>query len=96
MNKNSYVGIVTKIRVIKSFPNMLVRFTLRTNTANINCLVHNKDFANLILFLDEDKFELATFGHCNNRNQFIIEKFTIRNPDSFIREFVLKPLSKTA
>lgn len=96
MDKNSYVGVVTKIRVIKSFPNMLVRFTLRTKTANINCLVHNKDLANLILFLDEDKFELATFGHYNNRNQFIIEKFTIRNPDSFIREFVLKPLSKIA
>lgn len=96
MNKNSYVGVVTKIRVIKSFPNMLVRFTLKTNTTNINCLVHNKDLANLILFLDEDKFELATFGHYNNRSQFIIEKFTIRNPNSFIREFVLKPLSKIA
>jgi len=96
MDKKGYIGVVTKIRVIKSVPNMLVRFTLKTSTANINCLVHNKDLANLILFLDEDKFELATFGHYNSRNQFIIEKFTIRNPNSFIREFILKPMSQIA
>lgn len=96
MNKNSYVGVVDKIRVIKSFPDMLVRFTLHTPSADINCLVSKKELAYLILFLEEDKFELAIFGHYNSRKQFIIEKFTIRNPNSFVREFVLKPLSKIA
>lgn len=96
MEKNSYVGVVDKIRVIKSFPDMLVRFTLRTQSENINCLVSRKQLANLILFLDDGKYELATFGHYNSRNQFVIEKFNIRNPDNFIREFVLKPMAQIA
>ena len=96
MNKNSYVGVVDKIRVIKSFPDMLVRFTLHTQSEDINCLVSRKELANLILFLDDGKYKLATFGHYNNRNQFVIEKFNIRNPDNFIREFVLKPMAQIA
>ncbi|MHC5227591.1 hypothetical protein ACYSNW_04840 [Enterococcus sp. LJL99] len=96
MKKNSYVGVVDKIRVIKSFPDMLVRFTLHTQTEDINCLVSRKELANLILFLDDGKYELATFGHYNSRNQFVIEKFNIRNPDNFIREFVLKPMAQIA
>jgi hypothetical protein len=96
MTKNSYVGVVDKIRVVKSFPNMLVRFTLHTSTADINCLVCKKELANLILFLDDGKFELATHGHYNDRSQFIVDKFIVRNPDSFIREFVLKPLKTIA
>ena len=96
MNKNSYVGVVDKIRVIKSFPDMLVRFTLRTQSEDINCIVSRKELANLILFLDDGKFEVATFGHYNSRNQFVIEKFSIRNPDNFIREFVLKPMAQIA
>lgn len=68
MNKNSYIGVVAKIRVIKSFPDILVRFTLHTPSADVNCLVSKKELANLILFLDDGKFELATFGHYNSRN----------------------------
>lgn len=96
MMKNSYIGVVDKIRVVKSFPNMLVRFTLHTNSKDINCLVSRKELANLILFLDDGKFEVATFGHFNSKNQFVIEKFSIRNPDNFIREFVLKPMAQIA
>lgn len=96
MKKNSYVGVIDKIRVIKSFPNILVRFTLCTQSEDINCLVCRKELANLILFLDDGKYELATFGHFNSRNQFVIEKFSIRNPDRFIREFVLKPMAQIA
>lgn len=92
MRKNSYVGVVDKIRVISAFPDMLVRFTLRTSSADINCLVCKKELANLILFLDDGKFELATHGHYNNKSQFIVDKFIVRNPDSYVREFVLKPL----
>lgn len=96
MKKNSYVGIVDKIRVIKVFPDMLIRFTLHTSSSDINCLVCKKELANLILFLDDNKFELATHGHYNDRSQFIVDKFTVRNPNSFIREFVLKPLKTIA
>lgn len=73
MGKKSYVGIVDKIKVLKSLPNMLVRFTLHTNSEDINCLVSRKELATLILFLDDGKYELATYGHYNSRNQFIIE-----------------------
>ncbi|MGM0216925.1 hypothetical protein [Enterococcus sp. AZ126] len=96
MQKNSYVGVVDKIRVIKSFPDMLLRFTLHTDFKNINCLVSKKELANLILFLEDGKFELAIFGHYNRRKQFIVEKFTVRNPDNFARKFVVKPLSRIA
>ncbi|MFD1899942.1 hypothetical protein [Enterococcus termitis] len=96
MTKNSYVGVVDKIRVIRAFPNMLVRFTLHTSSEDINCLVCKKELANLILFLDDGKFEVATHGHYNDRSQFIVDKFIVRNPDSFIREFVLKPLKTIA
>ncbi len=96
MNKNSYIGVVAKIRVIKSFPDILVRFTLHTPSADVNCLVSKKELANLILFLDDGKFELATFGHYNSRNQLVIEKFTVRNPNSFVREFILKPMKSIA
>lgn len=96
MQKNSYVGVADKIRVIKSFPNMLVRFTLHATVGDINCLVSKKELANLILFLEDGKFELATFGHYNSRNQLVIEKLTVRNPDSFVREFILKPMKSIA
>lgn len=96
MKKVSPVGIVDKIRVIRSYPDMLVRFTLRTSVDNINCLVCKKELANLILFLEDGKFELATHGHYNDRSQFIVDKFTVRNPNSFIREFVLKPMASIA
>ncbi|OJG96792.1 hypothetical protein RV18_GL001838 [Enterococcus termitis] len=75
---------------------MLVRFTLHTSSEDINCLVCKKELANLILFLDDGKFEVATHGHYNDRSQFIVDKFIVRNPDSFIREFVLKPLKTIA
>lgn len=91
MEKNSYVGVVDKIRVIKIFPDTKIRFTLHSHE-NVNCIVRNKELANLILFLDEGKYEVSVHGHYNSRHQLVIEKFFVRNPDSFIREFVLKPM----
>ncbi|MDA9471969.1 hypothetical protein [Enterococcus sp. 5H] len=96
MDKNNYVGIVDKIKVIKSFPNMLVRFTLHTVDTDIQCIVCKKELANLLLFLDNNKYEVAVFGHANLRKQLIVEKFMVRNPNSFIHEFVTKTLSKTS
>lgn len=96
MDKNNYVGIVDKIKVIQSFPTMLVRFTLHTSVSDIHCIVCKKNLAALLLFLENNKYEAAIFGHRNNRKQFIVDKFMVRNPDSFIHEFVTKPLSTIA
>ncbi|MHC5216821.1 hypothetical protein ACYSNR_09140 [Enterococcus sp. LJL128] len=96
MDKRGATGIADKIRLVSAFPEILVRFTLHTRNEDINCFVARRDLANLIMFLDDDVFELSVFGHYNNRNQLIIEKFTVRNPNSFIREFVMKPLKDVA
>lgn len=95
IKKNSYVGVIDKIRVIKMFPDTKIRFTLRS-FENINCIVRKKELANLILFLDEGKYEVPVHGYYNSRNHLVIEKFFVRNPDSFIREFVLKSLKSIA
>lgn len=42
MNKNSYVGVVDKIRVIEMFPDTKVRFTLHTPCNNVNYLIMKK------------------------------------------------------
>ncbi|MGC6770462.1 hypothetical protein [Enterococcus sp. LJL51] len=94
MNKRAVTGIADKIRLVSAFPKILVRFTLHTKNEDINCFVARRDLANLIMFLDDGIFELSVFGHYNSRNQLIIEKFTVKNPNSFIREFVMKPLAQ--
>ncbi|MBL1228110.1 hypothetical protein IW492_02545 [Enterococcus sp. BWB1-3] len=91
MNR-SCIGTADKIRLVSAFPDMLVRFTLHAKNEDINCLVAKKDLANLIMFLEDNTFELSVFGHYNSRKQLVVEKFVVRNPDSFIREFVLKPM----
>ncbi|WP_086348978.1 hypothetical protein [Candidatus Enterococcus clewellii] len=96
MRTGSYVGIADKIRLVSAFPNMLVRLTLHTTQEDINCLVGKRELANLVMFLENNTFELSVFGHYNVRNQFVIEKFIVRNPNSFVREFVMKPLKSIA
>ncbi|MBL1229008.1 hypothetical protein IW492_07145 [Enterococcus sp. BWB1-3] len=96
MKKHSYVGIADKIRLVSSFPDLLVRFTLHNRNEPINCLVAKRELANLILFLEDNTFELSVFGHFNSRKQLVIEKFIVRNPNSFIRKFVLQPLKNIA
>lgn len=75
---------------------MPIQFTLHTSSDDINCLVCKKELAKLILFLDDNKFELVTHEHYNDRPQFIVDKFIVRNPDNFIRKFVLKPMKPIA
>ncbi|MHC5215177.1 hypothetical protein ACYSNR_00810 [Enterococcus sp. LJL128] len=96
MIKKSVIGTADKIRLVSAFPDMLVRLTIHTKSEDVNCLVAKRDLANLVMFLEDNTFELAVFGHLNKRNQLVIEKFTVRNPNSFIREFVLKPLKSIA
>ncbi|MGL4696935.1 hypothetical protein [Enterococcus larvae] len=96
MKTCSYVGMADKIRLVSAFPNMLVRLTLHTQREDINCLIAKRELANLVMFLENNTFELSVFGHYNSRNQLVIEKFIVRNPNSFIREFVMKPLKSIA
>lgn len=83
------IGLVDKIRVVKTYPNMLVRFTLKTSQGKINCLVAKKELANQLLFFEDAQTEIACFGHINPKEQLVIEKMTIRNPSSFISAFAM-------
>lgn len=87
--KNNYIGTVDKIRVIKTFPDMLVRFTLLTSDGPVNCVVANNTIGNQLLFFENGKTEVAVYGHANKRNQLVIEKMMIRNPSEYIRTFAM-------
>ncbi|EMF0202620.1 hypothetical protein NXK88_001845 [Enterococcus hirae] len=81
---NKYVGLLDKIRVIKTQP-LLVRFTLQMIHESINCVVANIEIANKLLILEEGKYTISVTGHFNKRNQLVIESMQIRNPDHFTR-----------
>ncbi len=88
--KTNQIGIVDKIRVIKTFPDMLVRFTLNTNDDHINCIVTQKELAQQLLFLENGQTEIACFGHISKHNYLVIDKMTIRNPTSFLMTFAMQ------
>ncbi len=88
--KSNQIGIVDKIRVIKTFPDMLVRFTLVTESEQINCIVTKKELAQQLLFLDNGQTEIACFGHVSKHNYLVIDKMTIRNPTSFLMAFAMQ------
>ena len=88
--KLNQLGIVDKIKVLKSAPTILVRFTLTTKEDTINCLVYQKSLVNQLLFLENGQTEIACFGHVNNRKQLVIEKMMIRTPTPFL----FKPATK--
>lgn len=56
---NKYVGLLDKIRVIKTQP-LLVRFTLQMIHESINCVVANIEIANKLLILEEGKYSMGT------------------------------------
>lgn len=72
--KTSAKGIITKIRVLKLTPTLLVRFTIESNDINYNCIVARIDLANKVLMLPEGTVSVAAFGHFNNKKQLVIEK----------------------
>lgn len=76
--KNNLIGVVDKIKLLTLFPDMLVRFTLQVNDAQINCLVANKKICHQLLFLPNGEHEVALFGHYNKRQQLIVEKLIVR------------------
>lgn len=88
--KTNQIGIVDKIRVIKTFPDMLVRFTLVTSTERINCIVTKKELAQQLLFLENGQTEIACYGHVSKTDKLVIDKMTIRNPTSYLYQFAMK------
>ena len=81
---NKYVGLLDKIRVIKTQP-LLVRFTLQTIHESINCVVADIEIIDKLLIMDDGKYNIAVTGNFNKRNQLVIESMQIRNPDHFTR-----------
>ena len=81
---NKYVGLLDKIRVIKTQP-LLVRFTLQTIHESINCVVADIEIIDKLLIKDDGKYNIAVTGHFNKRNQLVIASMYVRNPDHFTR-----------
>ncbi|MEX1505523.1 hypothetical protein [Enterococcus sp. C56] len=75
--KSNYVGTVEKIRVLKMYPNLLVRFSLVTHDETINCIVSKKIIAHKLLMIS-DGTELAVYGHESKKRQLVIDKLSIR------------------
>jgi hypothetical protein len=69
---NKYVGLLDKIRVIKTQP-LLVRFYfLQTIHESINCVVADIEIIDKLLIMDDGKYNIAVTGHFNKRNQLVI------------------------
>lgn len=88
--KANQIGTVDKIKVIKTFPDMLITFTLITNRGDIECRVLKSELAKQLLFLEDGQTDIACFGTVIHNNQLIIQKMTIRNPTSYIMTFAMK------
>lgn len=82
------VGLLEKIRVVKDAP-LMVRFTLTTIHKSYSCIVVKPELTTVILMLREGKYNIAAEGHFNQRKQFVVDSFTIRNPDKVTKELGL-------
>ena len=49
--KPNYVGTIHKIKVLTTYPEMLVRFSLQTQKETINCIISKKELADELLML---------------------------------------------
>ncbi len=76
---NKYVGLLDKIRVIKTQP-LLVRFTLQTIHESINCVVADIEIIDKLLIMDDGKYNIAVTGHFNKRNQLVIACMKLEIP----------------
>lgn len=87
--RRNLTGTVDKIKLLSSFPNMLVRFSIIDNDNVVNCITHDRDLGNRLMFLEDGKSEVAVFGHYNSRNQLVVEKMALRNPSSFEKVYAV-------
>ena len=90
---NNPTGTVNKIKLVTSFPDMLVRFSLVVNDDSINCICGDTSICNSLLFLEDGKTEVALFGVYNSRKQLVVKKMFIKNPTSFEKEFAVRCLA---
>ena len=89
MNRN-LIGTVDKIKLVSSFPDMLVRFSLNVGNDVVNCICGDKQICHSLLFLEDGRTEVALYGQYNSRKQLVIKKLIVRNPTSFEREFAMR------
>ena len=78
------VGLLDKIRVIKESP-LMVRFTLVSIDKSYNCIVVKPALTTMLMMLLDGKYNISASGHSNKKNQFVVEAFTIRNPDKIAK-----------
>lgn len=90
---NNPIGIVDKIKLVTSFPDMLVRFSLVVDRDSINCICGDNSICNSLLFLEDGKTEVALFGIYNSRKQLVVKKMFIKKPTSFEKEFAVRCLA---
>ena len=90
---NNPTGTVDKIKLVTSFPDMLVRFSLVVDDESINCICGDTSICNSLLFLEDGKTEVALFGIYNSRKQLVVKKMFIKNPTSFEKEFAVRCLA---
>ena len=87
--RNNLIGTVDKIRPLKTFPDMLVRFSLIVGNEKVNCICGDREIGNSLLFLEDGKTEVALFGQYNSRKQLVVKKLIIRNPTEFERVYAI-------
>lgn len=87
--RNNLIGTVDKIKLVSSYPNMLVRFTLHVGNQSVNCIVSDKKICNSLMFLEDGRTEVALYGNYNSRKQLVVKKLIVRNPTSFERVFAM-------
>lgn len=72
--RTSRKGLVTKIRVLKQEPTMLIRFSLVADDETVNCIVANELVVHKILMMPESSVFVNVFGHFNKRKQFVVNE----------------------
>ena len=65
-------GLVSKIKVLKPAPNMLIRFSLISDDTTYNCLVANELVAKRILMMPENAVFIKVNGYFNKKKQLIV------------------------
>lgn len=90
---NNPTGTVDKIKLVTSFPDMLVRFSLVVGDETVNCICGDTSICNSLLFLEDGKTEVALFCVSNSRKQLVVKKMFIKNPTSFEKEFAVRCLA---
>ena len=70
--RTSKKGLVSKIRVLKSAPNMLIRFSLIADDKTYNCLVANELVVQRILMMPENAIFIKVNGYFNKKKQFVV------------------------